>query len=154
MSLTQAWGLTPPTNVTYAWGARAIYQNGTIDLLWDRQSMSGTCSEEERKELAAWLDDKALLYLRSLCRYGNGPDGSSAEVVEVRGDGFTLLASPRKSYGYLYLGAWPDDSSTEGTPLPLIPNKAKTKCRRCGAYPGSAHKDDCAALPTLRARQK
>lgn len=119
------WGGTVPSAAPVAWGARAIYKIGsvevrftkagkrlkrprevteaTIDILWDRQSWHG--EPAACKALSAWLNKKALPALRRECvaRYITG---DSDERVEIDGDGYKLVASPRESYGYLYITAW------------------------------------------------
>lgn len=125
--LTLSWGLQPPPGVRLAWGARAIYSlasNDTvrrggrvvrrasttaqIDLLWDRQeavALPGADDEGSRKALARWLDKTGLPALRRLCR-AEYLTGDSDDTVEVCRDGYVLRASPRSSYGYLYLVAY------------------------------------------------
>lgn len=99
------WGIQPPNAGVCWWGARAIYQGRSIDLLRDRQQMA--CgSLEEREGLASWLDRKALPELSARAARHDLPEPSSAETVVIQSEGFCLHASPRASFGYLYLGAW------------------------------------------------
>ena len=95
------------------WGARAIYQGTIIDLLADRQSAVG--SDEERAELELWLNGTrrgktpavkgALVELRERVKVER-PSTREAAVLVVERGGFRLEASPQRSYGYMYLGAW------------------------------------------------
>lgn len=110
----QGWGLPPAEGARYHWSARAIYP---VDLLWDRMAVEGEASEDERRALGRWLDDKALPYLRSLAANGSTlPLQSDNQEIRVSGDGYTLRANPRASYGYLYMSAAPDPSATGPTP--------------------------------------
>lgn len=96
------------------WGARAIYQGAAIDLLADRQSAVGTA--DERDALERWLNGTprygktpavkgALAEMREKVK-AERPSTREAAVLVVERDGFRLEASPQRSYGYLYLGAW------------------------------------------------
>jgi cytoskeleton bundling-enhancing protein CbeA-like protein len=130
--LKPEWGLTPSPRAVVAWGARAIYKFGwrtervrrkvpksnppryrfvekrttgaDIDLLWDRQSMVGG-TDKEREQLKNWLNKKGLKKLKKECekRYLST---SADETVQVRDGNFMIMANPRASYGYLYIGAW------------------------------------------------
>jgi hypothetical protein len=86
-----------------SWGARAIYNGSTVDLLWDRQSAEG--SEEHREALLFWLDTYALPELREDVRK-RFLAGNSDETRIIRSHGFECHYSPRCSHGYLYIGAW------------------------------------------------
>jgi hypothetical protein len=103
------WGLQPgPEDHVRPpiWGARAIYHedSASFDLLHDRQDCSdGT--DEERAALVAWLDTHGLPALRAAVARER-PSAAGREIIEIRQDGFVLRASPRRSYGYLYVGAW------------------------------------------------
>ncbi len=126
----RGWGLAPVEGTRYHWSARAIYP---VDLLWDRMAVEGDASEDERKALGRWLDDQALPYLRATVTefLGQGDD------MEIRasGDGFTLRANPRRSFGYLYLSAAPDPSATGPTPKAPKPKAPKPKSRAARRSP-------------------
>ena len=125
-NLKPAWGLTPPPGVTAAWGARAIYTanreaykaNHTktgakrkrglvpeffVELLYDRQGAAGNA--EDLEALSAWINKVGLPKLREMCseQYVT-PDSNDA--VSFSQGRFEINASPRSSYGYLYIGAW------------------------------------------------
>ncbi len=95
-----------------AWGARALFRQGTgppaygpqiIDLLWDRQDMLGP--EPERLELQEWIDSKGLPALRQAVEDMN-LQTTSTETVTIKDGKFRMKASPKRSHGYLYIGAW------------------------------------------------
>jgi len=121
-SVPRGWGLHPVSCARYHWSARAIYQRAQIDLLWDRMGVEGQCSDDERKALGRWLDDKALPYLRWSVQFGpDAVSGDEDREITVCGDSFRLRANPRSSYGYLYLSAAVDPASA--TPTPTVPKK-------------------------------
>ncbi len=123
------WGLQPPPDAVLAWGARAIYRLATrdekffangkrrkqpksvtsacIDLLWDRQSLALTAEADgkDAKALTTWIDKVGLPNLRKLCE-DQFLTSDSEDHVEFERDGYAMKASPRASYGYLYITAW------------------------------------------------
>ena len=118
------WGLPPRGPFTVAWGARAIFNPqpyrepkiirgrkpkpypipNEIDLLWDRQDMVGG-TKEEREAFVAILNEKALPLLREAVHKARF-DRATDEAVTVEIDGLVIVANPRASHGYLYIGAW------------------------------------------------
>lgn len=109
------FGIYPPRGATVAWGARAYYtfkKEPKIDLLWDRQSVAGP--EEARRALCAWVNATGLPLLEKELneRFVRTCDDVTVTVTE---GGYTLTASPRRSYGYLYLGAWQGAPKEHGT---------------------------------------
>jgi hypothetical protein len=153
----KGWGLFPADGTRYHWSARAILDNdGGIDLLHDRMAVEGEASDDERKALGAWLDGKALPYLRAkFATCDDTPYQSECREITVKGDGFTLRADPRASYGYLYLSATVDPTATDPTPSYLARpvNDAKTPCKACKAYSGSRHVEGCSSAKRVAARQ-
>jgi len=105
METTQklSWGLQPPEGVSVAWGARAIFEKGQIDLLWDRTSTMG--DEKEVKKLGKWLNTKGLKGIR---REVKNLQTNAEYTVIYKDDKYTIRANPRRSYGYLYLCAFPN----------------------------------------------
>jgi hypothetical protein len=133
------WGGPAPAGVTVAWGARAIYRLDTrpaprketprkapapgarprrpaaprtittaeIDLLWDRQG--GIGDSAARAPLMAWINKVGLPALRLACAAAYLTPDSEARLTISR-DGYTITASPRSSYGYLYVTAYPEAS--------------------------------------------
>lgn len=102
------WGLTPHENVKFWWGARAIfYPPAGIDLLPDRQQMTGG-TEDERKKLSNWINNIGLYKLKEELAHKNVGAGSDILIaVDDKKAGFIMMANPRKSYGYLYISAMP-----------------------------------------------
>jgi len=101
------WGLLPPATCTLAWGARAIFSPPAgIDLLPDRQSVRG--EGRERDALLRWVNRVGLKKLRqALNRDVLGIDSNrTIGLVDSEG-GYRIEASPRVSFGYLYLLAYP-----------------------------------------------
>jgi hypothetical protein len=64
--------------------------------------MGGAGNNAKLQELTKWLDDVALPRLRKEIDL----ETSSEETITFTDGQFTLAASPRGSYGYLYIGAW------------------------------------------------
>lgn len=106
------WGLKAPEGVSVAWGARAIYRDMTIDLLPDRQSWSG----EDRKPLMGWLNSKGIEGIRKVCDDAYLTT-DSAETVTFREGGWVIEASPRASYGYLYMVAYAEGGDMKDVDL-------------------------------------
>ena len=113
--IKMSWGIMPPEGTFTAWGARAIYKPcrlnynkairgkwipAEIDLLYDRQSAKG--DDKALKGLSTWMNKVALPKLRKTCSLSS----SSEETVTIENDKFKLVASPKGSFGYLYIGAW------------------------------------------------
>ena len=96
-----------PEGVRASWEARANYKAGYIDLVHDRQSWTGKRTKA-RKALAAWINGVGLAGIREVCRETYLP-GDSAKTVTFSEGGFVLKASPRQSYGYLYLVAYKEE---------------------------------------------
>jgi cytoskeleton bundling-enhancing protein CbeA-like protein len=105
-----AFGLSPPPGVLAAWGARAIYQPPNVDILWDRQGYAGQAGE--LKKLQKWLEGHGLPALRKALKKDRLYTNESREVRIVRTK-YTIVANPRASYGYLYLGAWLNPTTDE-----------------------------------------
>ena len=123
-----SWGYPVPADaVGPIWGARAIYtsnrltesevytKRGTkrknrpmvfsIDIPWDRQEIVGG-TEDEKRAMLKWFDATGRKLLLASCdaRFVT-PDCD--EVVMIAKDGYQLEASPRGSYGYLYISVRP-----------------------------------------------
>ncbi len=105
------FGIRPNRSALW-WGARAIYKGGDdIDLLHDRQQMNGG-TPEERTALSAWINAvglpgiKAKLKVQRIGTRDRGP-------IRFEDAAYTLVADPRGSCGYLYLGAAPVGSAKE-----------------------------------------
>ncbi len=116
------FGLAPPAGVETAWGARwIINQEGRVDEVWDRTDAIGP--DARRHELLAYLGDHvgrapheaAGELLRS------GRLRWSAETPETlyEDDVVTVVGNPRRSFGYLYVGAWFKADVEQAEPLNL-----------------------------------
>ena len=104
-----------PEDACIAWGARAILNRGTIDLLYDRQSWNGVAKENVtiRKGFSK-LINQALPAVRDeverLCSLGLMRGDKAAEFVlfESSGEnGIRIVGNTNGSCGYLYLVAYP-----------------------------------------------
>jgi len=104
--LNPGWGLKPEPGAIVAWGARAIYKSYPVDvdLLGDRMGMAGG-NKVDRRCLADWINKVGLKLLKEQCAT-RGIRGDSEEVVRIEAGDFVLVASPRASHGYLYIGVW------------------------------------------------
>lgn len=127
--MVPAWGIAPTENVPIAWGARAIYslrsgpmkrvgrkiggktkyfnERSTladIDLVFNRKDCVG--DEALKPALYEALDTFLLSALRKQCEVQYlTPD--SSDTIEIVEGGYKIVASPKASHGYLYIGAWP-----------------------------------------------
>lgn len=103
------WGLAPlpgEAKDNVSWGARAIYRDCTIDIVWDRCSWSGIGSDADPPAaLVKWIDEVGLPKLRKAVIKGRLGQAESRDVV-IEDKDFCLKANPRRSHGYLYIGAW------------------------------------------------
>jgi hypothetical protein len=86
-----------------AWGARAIFSNGSVDLLWDRQ----TCRDVDDAFVARV--NSALPVAREKARElrFSSLAGDVSEVVTLAEmEGIVIKGSTNASFGYLYLIAY------------------------------------------------
>lgn len=98
------------------WGARAIYNPEArhaaqlIELLFDRQRFNDPqAPEKDRLALVGWISRKGLGKLRKQLRLNYVPRDANKLIWVVDGD-YNLIANPKASHGYLYLGAWRSSS--------------------------------------------
>lgn len=128
----RGWGLPPAVDGGYHWSARAIYRDGTIDLLWDRQGFEGHLPlPGALLALQTWINEKALPFLRHVAAGEDAPYPSERREITIKGDGFALRANPQASYGYLYMSAAPDVTATDATPkVPKARKPAKPRAKR------------------------
>jgi len=107
------WGIPAPESAKVSWGVRAIYSPPAgIEILFDRQGVSGE-DEKERKRLIDWVNKEGLPGLKKILKKDFlGQD--ERRIVEFKGGGYVLKASPQGSYGYLYVGAWEEEEVTGG----------------------------------------
>jgi hypothetical protein len=103
-----SWGLQPPPGASVAWGARAIFKDGGVDLLHDRQGMVGDKGAKE--SLAEALNGGPLGAAReqAYTLWSQGKiRGDVAGMVTLVDDGQVVIeADTRGSYGYLYMVAY------------------------------------------------
>ena len=103
------WGLDRSIDadqVEAAWGARAIWNRGYIDLLWDRQDMKGP--KEACELLAEWVNKQGLKEIDRKLKDRNIYQSSQETVMQdnrYKGRKVSIVASPNASHGYLYLTA-------------------------------------------------
>ena len=103
------FGLKPnakPLPVLY-WGGRAIYrQYDGIDILWDRQQFNTNEGDREnRQALWDWIREKGIPLLRQTLQT-QCVSARVSQLVTVVDRDHTLIADPKSSGGYLYIGAW------------------------------------------------
>jgi hypothetical protein len=103
------FGLNPPEGVQTAWGARWIISPaGDVDPVWDRTDAIGP--DHRRRELldhlAARVGDTPHQKARELLERGELSRSDDARVTLYEDEVVTVVANPRRSYGYLYVGAW------------------------------------------------
>jgi hypothetical protein len=102
-------GLDPPEGVQTAWGARWIISPaGDVDPVWDRTDAIGP--DHRRRELldhlAARVGDTPYLKAPRAARARRVVPLRRRPCDPVRGRGRDRDGHPRRSYGYLYVGAW------------------------------------------------
>jgi hypothetical protein len=101
------FGLRPETDgeIVAAWGARAILVRSRkaqyVDLLHDRQQ----AMPYPPAEFVAWLDGPMMAWLKGGCGQ-SVIDPGSYETFRLDDGVFHAIASPRRSFGYFYVGAW------------------------------------------------
>jgi hypothetical protein len=113
-TLTPEWGLRPGRAVPISYGARAIFNRGEkLDFLWDRNQIIGG-TPEERGAFSKWVNANVPKIAAKMIK-DFGLEPSDAAVVTGYQDGIEVMISPRKSFGYLYIGAWPTDGMIEAS---------------------------------------
>ena len=100
------WGIKAPEGVRVYWGARAIYKDGFVDILWDRQSIDGL-SKKQRHALAVWVNTIGLAGLKAELERQSVSPRDHKDVIYRQG-GYIIIGNPRGSAGYLYMGSWPE----------------------------------------------
>ncbi len=129
-SIPRGWGIPASDGVRFHWSARAIFRDGVLDLVWDRQGFEGTATDHEKTALSNWLNTKALPWLRACAKHGEDfPSEDESREITVSGDGYVLRADPRSTCGYLYMSACVCPSATQPTPIYDVPRAAKKRAR-------------------------
>ena len=98
-----AWGYFYPARATGAVGARMIYERGYLSVLADRVAVSGASEQGDKKarEQAAKIIGQLERFLK---KYGISP--SDDDIIFAVDNKARLLATPNRSYGYLYMSYW------------------------------------------------
>jgi hypothetical protein len=114
------FGLAPPAGVDTAWGARWIIdQQGWVDEVWDRTDAIGP--DDRRHELLAYLGDQVGRApheaVAELLRSGRLRWSAETPVTLYEDDVVTVRGNPRRSFGYLYVGAWFKADVEQAQPL-------------------------------------
>lgn len=117
------WGLTPPARKHIAWGARAIFSQGYVDIVWDRTQMVGG-TDEERARFSTFLAEFGVPELRKLVTKEK-LDPRDRTTVSTQLGQWCIVCDPKASYGYLYIGVYPVD----GVEMPegYVPKKEVKK---------------------------
>lgn len=108
--LTFGYNQGIPDGVSTAWGCRAIFNGGTVDVLHDRQSVMGeraaidALGEELNAAWRHWQERATEEYTA-----GNLPEDGTATLVETE----TMVIKARRAGGYLYVVAYPRTEVTE-----------------------------------------
>lgn len=99
------WGYRPfrCIDTLAVYGARAIFQNGRIEFLHDRQQFLG--SGTARVALREWINSKALPALKKHIRE-KGWTTATEDIFSFEDWAFAMDASPHRSYGYIYVAAY------------------------------------------------
>jgi hypothetical protein len=122
------FGLSPPEGVETAWGASWIIdQEGWVDEVWDRTDAIGP--DDRRRELLDYLNDhvgraphKAAA---ELLRSGRLRWSDETTVTLYDDEVVTVVGNPRRSFGYLYVGAWfKADTRPTQPPDPAAPTQS------------------------------
>ncbi len=103
------FGINPPAGVETAWGARWIIDpQGWVDQVWDRTDAIGP--DERRRELLDYLNDSVgdapHQKARRLLERGELSWSDDTRVTLYEDETVTVVGNPRRSFGYLYVGAW------------------------------------------------
>ena len=99
------WGLDNAAGAKAAWGTRAIWKDGYVDVLADRTSVIG--NDVDRKILQAKMANIGMKFsdINNIL-VDLGHDVSSKDIVTVyEDDEFIFTCSAQGSYGYLYMTA-------------------------------------------------
>jgi len=89
------------------WGARAIWRGGrSIDIPeTHQQTIGGT--KAERDALASWVTAKGLALLLDQIELA-GLSRSDHRLVMICDGSYCIMADPKGSSGFLYMGAGPE----------------------------------------------
>lgn len=100
------WGLSDakvPDNAVTAWGARAIFKNGLVDVLSDRKDY---WPDVPPFEFVEWLQGEAF---SALDDWADKVWNSEDKLFSYDKGKRHLRANPKASHGYLYITAWMEE---------------------------------------------
>jgi len=118
------FGLGPPEGIETAWGARWIVDpEGRVDDVWDRTDVIGP--DDRRGELLTYLNEHVgrtpQHTARELLRGGRLRWSDETTVTLYDDEIVTVVGNPRRSFGYLYVGAWFKADIKQPPPDPAAP---------------------------------
>ncbi|MDH5523067.1 MAG: type IV toxin-antitoxin system YeeU family antitoxin [Desulfobulbaceae bacterium] len=112
-----------PENAKVAWGARAILNNGSIDILWDRQS-ARTPNKETAEAFNRVLNKEVLPVVRKrvkeLCNSCEMSGSENKLFTLYHKHGITVYGNTNGSHGYLYLIGFVDHDIMDGAEVPPL----------------------------------
>lgn len=138
------------------WGCRALFNHGVCEILGDRTQTSLEPGDESIIEahdtnaihFFEWINEHGLPQIRMLAK---NLSRDSSEVVTFGSSRYTIMGSPKNSYGYFYIGAWqnpplpdphvrftgdllsPPDAKWSGKgPVPIVGGKVKVIMNNMG----------------------
>ncbi len=103
-----------PAGTVTAWGARAIVnQDGTVDLVSDRQSSMGDEAAVVAllAKLNAGINRAWIARAKELLRSGEMSPRVAGEFVLYSDEHVSVLGNTNASHGYLYVAAYPTPHS-------------------------------------------
>lgn len=112
--MSHEWG-NYPENFTpkMYWGARAIleresgYPGKALYLLHDCQSFEQLDgSQRDQDTFFSWINTEVLPELRRLARENRFYEWDDLVTIQSEDGAFTCQATPKGSYGDLYIGCW------------------------------------------------
>jgi hypothetical protein len=98
------YGIKPPINAPVAWGCRAIQKEDEIEILIDRQDVSGPELLLDSLLVLLNLDEVRSSY-RSAYNEGKLAPHSAGEVILIDNKHIKVIADTKGSRGYVYIGA-------------------------------------------------
>lgn len=100
------WAKYKAAQINFYWGARAIYNGqGVFDIIQDRQQMVGG-SVSERAMFYDWISSTGLKFLKKMLVDNRISSDTDRDVRLETLEGYYIVASPKASNGYLYIGMW------------------------------------------------
>lgn len=128
---TPWFGMPPLPEARLAWGARAIFERGELDFLFDRQGFKHD-DEESIKPFLRFINKKIIPWLRRAARLLSS-DSSRTFVKHFDHDGqvAVVVMSPRASYGYMYVAvSLVPPSAAPAEDCPVVPARSRPRLSR------------------------